>query len=153
MGQIFPSKGRDTMDTPHQVRDIDYSIGGKLIKGGVRLYHVNTDYWKRWIHSRVNWPPEAETGGWHLHNATTESYCRQIVAEEMVIKASGKAVWVRKSKENHYLDCEVLAACAAHSLGVQHLQAVPDETTQRVQQAQKSTQPGSADQYKRNRLF
>ncbi len=119
-GVAYPTKGQDTMDQPFRYSNIDYSFGGAVIKGGVRLFHLNTDYFKRWIHGRIRWP-EDQPGGWHLHYATSEDYCKQIVSEELVLKASGRSTWVRKSRNNHYLDCEVNATAAAYSLNVHKL--------------------------------
>lgn len=124
-GVAYPTKGQDQMDQPFRYSNIDYSYGGAVVKNGVRLFHLNTDYFKRWIHGRVRWP-EGQQGGWHLHYATTEDYCKQIVSEELVLKASGKATWVRKSRNNHFLDCEVNATAAAYSLNVHKLPPLPD---------------------------
>lgn len=124
-GVVFPTKGQDTMDGPYRYSNIDYSIGGKVIRNGVRLFLVNTDYWKRWVHGRVRWPAD-QPGGWHLHAGVTEDYCKQIVSEQLLLKSSGRAVWLRKSRANHYLDCEVLAACAAYSINVHKLPPAPD---------------------------
>ena len=120
-GVAYPTKGQDSMDQPYRYSNIDYTYGGAVVKNGVRLFHINTDYFKRWIHGRIRWP-EGQTGGWHLHHATTEDYCKQIVSEELVLKASGKATWVRKSRNNHFLDCEVNATAAATSINVHRLQ-------------------------------
>ena len=131
-GTAFPTKGADSLDAPYKFRNIDYSSGGAVIRGGVRLFHINTDYFKRWIHARVRWP-EGQPGGWHLHGETTEDYCRQIVAEELVIKASGRATWLRKSRDNHYLDCEVGATCAAYVENVHKLAPVQDDDERRAE--------------------
>ncbi len=120
-GVVFPTKGQDALQgAPFQFRHIDYSRGGTVVKGGVKLCHINTDFFKRWIHGRVRWP-EGQPGAWHLHEETSEEYCRHIVSEELVLKASGRATWVRKSRANHYLDCEVNATAAAYSLNVHQL--------------------------------
>lgn len=119
-GMAFPTKGMDTMDQPFRYSNIDYSVGGKIIKHGVRLYLLNTDYLKRWVHSRISWPSD-QPGGWHLHNGATENYCKQIVSEEQLVKASGRVTWVRKSRNNHFLDCETNATAAALTLRVDKL--------------------------------
>jgi len=119
-GVAFPTKGQDTMDQPFRHSSIDYTYGGVQVKHGIRLYHLNTDYFKRWLHGRIRWPKDQQ-GGWHLHNAVTEDYCKQIVSEQLLLKASGRAVWIRKSRNNHFLDCEVNATGAAHTLNVHKL--------------------------------
>lgn len=153
-GIAFPTKGRDTLETPFIARNIDYTYGGKLVKNAVKLYHLNTDYFKQWIHSRIRWPEDAKTGGWHLHNETTEDYCRQMVAEELVIKASGKPVWVKRSKDNHYFDAEVGATAAASSLNVHTLAPMPSEAEARVNEAQQAKAAAYQNpQYNRRGLF
>lgn len=119
-GQAFATKGRDTMETPYRMRSIDYSFGGTVVKGGVKLFSVHTDFFKRWIHARVAWPND-EPGAWHIHAATDDGYCKQIVAEELLMSPDGQAKWIVKSRNNHYLDCEVNAVAAAFSINVHKL--------------------------------
>ena len=126
-GLAFPTKGRDVLDKPYYFRALDYSTGGVTVKGGVKLCHLNTDFFKRWIHGRIKWPLD-QSGGWHLHNQTTEDYARQVVAEELVTRASsGRMVWVVRDRNNHYLDCEVNAVAAAYSLNMHKLQELGEE--------------------------
>jgi len=116
-GIAFPTKGRDTMENPVRVSPIDVAISGRVMKGGIKLALINTDFFKRWVYARINWPTD-EPGGWFCHNEINDDYCRQITSEEMLTKPSGRRVWIKKYKDNHYLDCEVNAIAAAHSLGV-----------------------------------
>lgn len=83
---------------------------GRLIPGGLVLHIIDTDYFKRLIHARFR--PE-HTQPMHLHGQAGEDYAEQVSAEELVI-VKGKAVWKQVRRDNHLLDCEVLAAaCAA----------------------------------------
>ena len=155
IGKAFPTKGRQTMETPISNRDIDYSYGGKLVKRGVKLFNINTDYFKRWVHARIKWPSDAESGGWFLHNETSEEYCRQVVAEELVITEQGRAIWVAREKDNHYFDCEVLAAAAAYSLNSHTLRKVVGKVERKVQQGQAkmARRPVQNSSYQRKSLF
>lgn len=128
-GQAYPVKGRDTMDAPYKVTKIDVTLSGRLIRQGLRLYSVNTHYFKEFIYSRIRFPEAAEgqPGGMQLHRETGPEFCRQLVSEELVIKPSGRFVWVRKH-DNHYLDCTVYAACAAASMGVGQLRDISQDT-------------------------
>lgn len=117
---IYPTKGQEFLDSPFRFSLLDYSYGGKVIRHGVKLININTDFFKRWIHARVRWPLD-KSGGWHLHQQTTEDYCKQIVAEQLVMKASGRMSWKQVARSNHYLDCEVNATCAGLSIGVHKL--------------------------------
>lgn len=150
-GVAYPTKGQDALDTPYHFRAIDYTHGGALIKGGVKLCHINTDYFKRWLHARVRWPA-GQPGGWHLYAETGEDYCRQMVAEELVLKPSGRATWVRKSRENHYLDAEVCATAAAYSINV-HKLAPLDHTVHPPKITPDPLSNPAASQYARRRLF
>lgn len=118
-GRVFPCKGRDTMDKQISASKIDVTFGGKLFKGGLTLWHVNTDYFKSWIHSMIRWPEDQE-GGFHLNMETDDDYCKQIVNEELLITAAGRRVW-NETGPNHYLDCEVYAAAAGARLQVHSL--------------------------------
>lgn len=150
-GMVYPTKGQDAMDAPYKYSNIDYSFGGQVIKGGVRLFHLNTDFFKRWLHARIRWP-EGQPGGWHLHNETTEDFCKQMVAEQLVLKASGRATWVRTSRKNHYLDVAVNATAAAYSLNVHQLKpssaAAPSPETSPTSEAPQQRSP-----YQRRSLF
>ncbi|MBN8279065.1 MAG: phage terminase large subunit family protein [Gammaproteobacteria bacterium] len=151
LGIAYPTKGHDTLDQPFTFRNIDYSIGGRQIRHGIKLFHINTDHFKRWIHARIRWP-DGEPGGWHLHNAATEDYCKQLVSEELVLKASGRATWVRKSRNNHFLDAEVNASAAAYSLAVHKLERPPDpEAPPPEEVAPQRT--AAATRYRRNSLW
>ncbi len=118
-GQCFPTKGHDTQDTPLRAKLLDMTVGGKLIKGGIKLWHLNTDYLKSALYARVR-APAGEPGGWHCHRDITEEYARQCVSEQVLVKASGKRVWIQ-SGANHFLDVEVLNLAAALSLNVYQL--------------------------------
>lgn len=124
MGLVYPTKGHDTQDKPLKTSKIDVTLSGRTIKGGLTLWHVDTDHFKSWLHSRIR-TPEGMSPDFHLDKGTDEDYCRQLVNEQLIIKPSGRRVWVEKGA-NHYLDCEVLARGAAVSLQVHALKdAVP----------------------------
>jgi phage terminase large subunit GpA-like protein len=86
-----------------------------VIVGGVKLWHVDTDFFKSRLHSDIRRALSQDDPTWTLFDQAGEDYMRQVTAEELVIKPGGKRVWtVPKSRANHYLDCEVLAAAAAY---------------------------------------
>ncbi len=54
-----------------------------------------------------------------IFGGVTEDYARQIVSEGRKINpANGKAQWIPRHKDNHFLDCESMAAAAAYMLRV-----------------------------------
>jgi hypothetical protein len=75
-GLAFPVKGRDTMDRSYKQSQIDVTQGGKLIKNGLRLYHVNTHYFKTFLskslpgHGRICRLRGRLPGGAYLATAT-----------------------------------------------------------------------------------
>jgi len=115
----FATKGHDVLDRPFFARDIDVTLSGRLQRGGLRLWHLNTDYLKSLIYSRLKWP-EGQGGEWTLHREADVDYCRQIVSEQVLVTAAGRRRWLRKG-ENHYLDAECNALAAALSLGAEAL--------------------------------
>ena len=140
-GKVFAAKGQETMDKPVRTADIDVTQGGRTIKHGVRLYHCNADYFKQQVHGRVRWPV-GEPGGWHLHEETTEDYCKQLVAESRVVKSTGRAMWVKHSQDNHYLDCEYLNFAAAHTLQVHALKPIEEVIEEQKRKPELPKAPG-----------
>lgn len=118
---VFPTKGASTpLVTPLVKRKIEVTQEGTQAKYGLDLIRLDSGYWKSWVHERLAWPLE-QPGAWHLHEEISEDYCRQLVAEAMVRGPGGKAAWIERSRDNHYLDAEAMAAAAGFMLNVQHL--------------------------------
>jgi phage terminase large subunit GpA-like protein len=127
------TKGQDVQDKPLKPTNIDVAYGGKTIKNGLQLWNLDTDYFKSWVHTKLDWPA-GEPGGWHLPEDVSDDYCQQIVAESRVVKPSGKAIWVRLKKANHYLDCEMQNVAAAYML---QLHRMTQQTTQQPRRGRK----------------
>ncbi len=119
-GWAFPTKGHDRQDKPLKPSKIDVNYKGKVIKQGLQLWHLDSDFFKSFVHARLEWP-EDQPGGFHLSQNTDDDYLKQITAEAKVIKPSGQSVWVKIRKDNHYLDCEYMNVAAAHILQVDKL--------------------------------
>lgn len=113
--KALPTKGHDTADKPLKASKIDLTSGGRVIKAGITLWHIDTGYFKSWVHGRINWPA-ASPGAWHLPADATLDYCKQVVAESLIVSPNGKKTWKRHEKDNHFLDVEVLNAAAAEML-------------------------------------
>jgi phage terminase large subunit GpA-like protein len=124
-GNVVPSKGHDKQDRPYRSSRIDITVDGKVVKAGLQIWHIDTDYFKTWLHARYEWPPD-QPGGFHLPIDATDDYCMQLTAEAKVAKPSGQTLWVRLRRANHYFDCEVLNVSAAHILQV-HLLRPPEQ--------------------------
>jgi phage terminase large subunit GpA-like protein len=121
---VFPSKGSShVMLRPLVKSKIEVTIKGDASPYGLELIRLDTDHWKRFVHERLRWPQD-QPGAWYYPNDITEDYCRQLVAEARLITESGKPQWVQRSRENHFLDAEAMAAAAGHLLNVQHLRGL-----------------------------
>lgn len=124
-GEVAPIKGRAEWSLPVQESLIEI-VNGRRIKGGLKLYNINTGHWKGWVHHRIRIAPDAP-GAWLLHGEVTEDYRRQLLNEVKVPhRHRGRKTeeWsvVRREWGSHYLDCEVYAAAAGWWLGVQRLE-------------------------------
>lgn len=121
-----PTKGRDTQVKPiiPSKREVGVDIRGKRVMIGLELLLLDTDYFKRFVHERLRWPVD-EPGAFHLPEDTTDDYLKQLVSEARIKRPGGKPTWVRRSKENHFLDCEAMNAAAGYFLGVQRLRDMP----------------------------
>ena len=93
---------------------------------GMTLLMIDTDYYKDMIFSRVL--RDEDDGGWFLYDGCDPEYAEMITAEQKVIsRVRGRLIsrWEQKAtgNANHYLDCEVYAACAADVFGIRTLHA------------------------------
>ena len=146
-GRMLPAKGRDTLEK-----------GGYRIsraKDAPNLIIVNTDFCKTWLFSRLRWPPD-QPGGWHLHSKVDNEYCNMIVSEEVLTTPSGRRIWMRKqSRDNHYLDCEILALVAAMLMQVEKLKELPPKRPETREYAPKNNkvEQKQSSKFARTTLF
>jgi phage terminase large subunit GpA-like protein len=111
---VRPTKGSSSpMRIPLIKSAIEVTTKGAALKTGLTLLRLDSDYFKSRVFERIRWPSD-QPGAWHLPHDASEDFCRQIVSEARVRLASGRVKWVRRSKENHYLDCEAMQCAAAH---------------------------------------
>jgi phage terminase large subunit GpA-like protein len=115
---VYLTKGSSSpMQTPLVKSDIEITIKGTPVKSGLKQLRLDTDHFKSTTFERIRWAHD-QPGAWHLPHNVTEDYCRQVASESRVRSASGRVKWVRRSRENHYLDCEMQQMAAAHFMGV-----------------------------------
>lgn len=126
----FPAVGVNSAAKPLARRMVDVNKAGKIVKGGLSRWTVDSDYFKRWIHERIERDRDL-SGQFHLPVDATDDYCKQVVAEARIVKPSGRVVWKILRKENHYLDCEMLGLACAHSLRV-HIKADQEPSPKNV---------------------
>lgn len=146
----YATKGRDNPTKLYAQHDVEVNRAGKKVRTGMKLWTVDTAYFKAWVHDRLVWPQE-QPGAWHLPGqmpsgewpSGSEDYAKQIVGESRLRLPSGRTQWVRTG-ENHFLDCEALQAFLAHVEGVRNLQpldatgAAPRVAVQRPRVAMRS---------------
>lgn len=118
--RMFPAKGHDTRTRSHSPSQIDVTYNGKVITGGLQLWHLDSDFFKSFIYSRMEWP-EDQPGGWHLPSDIEDEYCKQVVSEVRRVLSSGKPKWDKIRRDNHFLDCEMMATAAAYILRLHNL--------------------------------
>ncbi len=124
----LPSKGSShPMMTHYKVSTVNRP-GSRA--QGQQLIMIDTGKYKDMIAGRMK--KENGTGSWMVYQGCDLEYAEQVTAEHKVNEkgAGGRVVQVWRQKtshaDNHYLDCEVYAMCAADILGVRslHLQEV-----------------------------
>lgn len=97
------------LEEPLRRSRIEVSYNGGRDKYGLELFRIDTDWSKSWVHQHVRWEKDRE-GAWFIGDGTTEEYYKQIVSEARIRAPDGKPgyIWVRRSKQNHFLDCEAM---------------------------------------------
>ena len=112
---------------------------------GMRLIIIDTGRYKDLITSRMRRRTGIQ-GAWMVYKGCDREYAEQVTAEHKV-KVKGKPLpqWVPKTShaDNHYLDCEVYAACAADMLGARTLyldDEKAEEEQKKRQQMDRSSQ-------------
>lgn len=92
---------------------------GKKALYSIDLVTLSTDFFKSLVMSRIRTPAD-QPGAFHVHESVSEDYCKQLTSEARVV-AEGKPVWVKRSRNNHFLDCEALCAAIGFTLNVQRI--------------------------------
>lgn len=101
-------------------------------KKRVLLTHLNSDYWKTWLHKRLDCSLQ-EPGAVALYKSTEKQhrvFAKHLTAEREVQRYDQKkapvTVWERIRKANHWLDATSYSCAAAHRLGVRLGATEPD---------------------------
>jgi phage terminase large subunit GpA-like protein len=120
--RVRPTKGSSyAMRTPLIFSKIEVNRkDGRAAKFGLDLVRLDPDHWKSWVHERLRWP-EDHIGGWHVFKGVDDDYCHQLVSEARMKLPTGRAEWVQRSKDNHFLDVEAQLAAAGYLLNVQRI--------------------------------
>lgn len=114
-----PTKGRDVQTPPYRVSKIEVKPDGRKALYSIDLVTLSTDFFKSLVISRIRTPMDA-AGAFYVHADVTEDYCKQLTSEARIV-VEGRPKWVRRSRQNHFLDCEALCAAIGYSLNVQRI--------------------------------
>lgn len=116
-----PSKGYETLAAGAlTLSKIEIDPGHGKAKYGLELVRVNSDWCKLWVHERIRWPQD-QPGAFFLPDDVSDDYCMQLLSEARVKNKLGKPQWIRRSRDNHYFDCEAMAYAAGYMLNVQRI--------------------------------
>lgn len=101
------------------------------LANGMQLILCDGGYYKDMIFNLIS----REKDGWYIFDGCDRDYAEQITAEHKVLEVqAGRQVYKWKPKmkgiDNHYLDCEVYATCAADVIGGFDLLCEPQEKTE-----------------------
>lgn len=114
-----PAKGHDRQARPFHDSLVDEGPTGRARKT-LRLWNYCADTWKQWLYARIQWT-EGKPGAWYCEASADDDYCAQVVNERHRLTRGRREWYTTLSRENHYLDCEVLCTVAAHVINVRTL--------------------------------
>lgn len=137
----YPTKGKDVQKRPFTVSRIEVKPDGKTARYSIELIWLSTDFFKSLVMSRIK-TPIGVPGAFYVHSDISEDYCRQVASEARTV-TDGKPVWVKRHRDNHFLDCEAMLAAAAYSINVQR---IPEGVSRGEPEADEvHSSPASAD--------
>jgi hypothetical protein len=139
-GIFHPSKGmnpyRQQKDSTNKILAGANLHASMLAAQGVWLYHLDSNYWKKWTHERILTPTFDENnmlrrGSLSLFNPEGNqrhaSFSQHIVAEEWVtefVEGKGtKDYFLVKNDNNHWLDALYMTAAGSEVVGVKLMAA------------------------------
>ena len=115
-----PCKGQATQSVPIRFNEIEVTPRGKKAPISIRLAHIDSDFFKSLVHSRLRIPTD-RPGALQIPMDATEDYARQLVSEVRIVTRGERPEWVVLRKDNHYLDAEALAAAGGYLLNTQRI--------------------------------
>lgn len=129
-GDVRATKGAThPLKAPFVPSKIDYDRKGKVIRGGLILWLLDTAYWKDVLLRRLQMNRE-DPGAWIEHAEITREYAEQMSSEHKALirnRRTGHTTeqWQKVSEHtaNHYWDASVYALAAAEMLGVRNIRS------------------------------
>ena len=124
-GLAFPTKGSSSTIVKSPLIESQVE---RAEWGGLKLFIVDTKYYKNFIAGRIR-PTSENPARWFVYKGVHREYAEQICSEHLVKEVDGrgnvKEIWkpVTEHTPNHLLDCSVLATAAAERMRVRYLTA------------------------------
>jgi phage terminase large subunit GpA-like protein len=98
-------------------KSLQHTPTGKSIPGGLSIISLDTHKLKDTVHFRLDkamaGTDETAHMAAYLHAGTKPDYASQIMSEVKKQDKKGRETWVQEYRENHLLDCEVIAHALA----------------------------------------
>lgn len=130
----IPIKGAEKMIGPWRVSDVTKKKDGISIATGLKLYTINTEYFKDMLYANIERSIEAakeaeldQNNVLTLHSETTEEFAKhytsEVKAEEVNKNGVVKYVWKKRYSRapNHLWDCGVYNTFLGELLGIRFL--------------------------------
>lgn len=143
----LPSKGASHAMTTHFKLSTVNKTDSRAY--GMKLVLIDTGKYKDMIAGRMR--KENGSGSWMVYQGCDLDYAEQVTSEHKVNVRSGNRTtqeWRQKTShaDNHYLDCEVYAMCAADMLGARsfHLEELEMETKEPEQKPEPKPEQDSS---------
>lgn len=132
----------------------------------VWLYHLDTNYWKQWVHERFltptfdehNFIRKGSLSLWMPEGSRKHStFSQHIVAEELLTEfKEGKGVktyWHVNNANNHWLDATYMAAAASEAVGVKLIGESETQVAPQHVDSDAPKQPKLKQQYQHGTRF
>jgi len=128
-----PVKGVETQRQPWRVSDVTQKKGARTVKTGLKLYLIDTTYYKDRLDARIKrslarfdeGTLDTADNAITLHSATGPDFARQMTSEykaEELNKKTGKVKYfwkkVTRNADNHLWDCAVYDEFLSDMLGI-----------------------------------
>lgn len=118
--RVYAVKGETKQGQPVKGKSSaqDINFRGRIIKAGVKLWHVGTDTAKDLLFGRLK-VTQPGAGYVHFSKELPAEWFHQLTAEHRVLQRTAQGEqhrWVKARSRNEVLDCAVYAMFAAHML-------------------------------------
>ena len=132
----IPIKGASGRpDAPWKVSNVERDVNGQTIKTGLKLYVIDTEYFKDMLHAQIErsilLKKEGKNGEntFSMHKSADAFYAKQMTSEHKHCEVNQKTgaekwMWIKNSPkaDNHYWDDAVYTTFLGELMGIRFLQ-------------------------------